>query len=175
MRDLERCTVCTAGCRTVATEQQGRMAGGAHSGAHNGALAAMQAAPWQHIESYFQLAAIHGIPHMAYDGAVNPESPYVEGQEFLVLGENRTRKGGECGAGGHASRHICCLPWQRSSALTTLCCLPRCWQATACTREPSFPRSIEHSCCRLKPCCAMDGNCATVRPPQRRCAVVCGR
>ncbi|PRW59760.1 tyrosinase superfamily [Chlorella sorokiniana] len=60
------------------------------------ALAAMQATPWQDVESYFQLAAIHGIPYMAYDGAVNPESPYVEGQEFLVSGESYSRDGGYC-------------------------------------------------------------------------------
>lgn len=60
------------------------------------ALAGMQNAAWQDKDSYFQLAGIHGVPYMAYDGAINPASPYVEGQRFVVDGMKRTRGGGEC-------------------------------------------------------------------------------
>lgn len=79
------------------------------------ALAAMQAAPWQDNDSYFQLAAIHGLPYMAYNGAINPAAPYVEGQTFFVLGEERQRDGGKLAALAglhlpHASRHaVTCL------------------------------------------------------------------
>ena len=67
-------------------------------------VCSMQAAPWQDKESYFQLSGIHGLPHMAYDGAINPASPFVEGQEFELDGETFGRHGGE-NAGGLLEQH----------------------------------------------------------------------
>lgn len=59
------------------------------------ALAAMQAAPWTDPESYFQLSGIHGLPYTAYEGAINPLSPYVPGQIFEINGRRLGRHGGE--------------------------------------------------------------------------------
>lgn len=81
------------------------------------ALAAMQAAPWQDKESYFQLSGIHGLPHMAYDGAINPASPYKEDQEFEADGETRDRHGGE--SAGGTLKNAGCPTFGMRAALAT--------------------------------------------------------
>lgn len=126
------------------------------------ALAAMQAAPWQDKESYYLLAAIHGVPYQAYDGDVNPASPYIEGQEFMVNGSLRMRRGGEqrvaagrggglgpgCGAEGEAAAAAAAaLP-------TALPAANPCPQATARTDPPSSPPGTVRSCCTLRQYCS---------------------
>lgn len=44
------------------------------------ALSSMMNSPPTNRESYFQLAGIHGMPYVSYDGAVNPRDPYRAGQ-----------------------------------------------------------------------------------------------
>lgn len=134
------------------------------------ALAAMQATPWQDKNSYFQLAGIHGLPYMAYDGAINPASPYVEGQRFAVDGVKRPRNGGEC---------ACCL---LGCWLLSADCLGRAItrrlptaplysiQGSALTLERISRRGTARSCCLLRASCASvqaSWRCGTATAPTR--------